>query len=41
LVRVAIGKLVLGELPKGQWRMLAGQEIDSLSSAHREATLHR
>jgi 23S rRNA pseudouridine2605 synthase len=30
LVRVAIGSLVLGELPKGQWRMLTTQEIDAL-----------
>jgi 23S rRNA pseudouridine2605 synthase len=31
LVRVAIGPLSLGELAKGQWRMLGQQEIDSLS----------
>ena len=30
LVRVAIGPLSLGKLPKGQWRMLMEQEIDSL-----------
>jgi 23S rRNA pseudouridine2605 synthase len=30
LVRVAIGSLLLGELPKGQWRLLTGQEIDLL-----------
>ena len=30
LVRVAIGPLSLGELPKGQWRALTGQEVDSL-----------
>jgi 23S rRNA pseudouridine2605 synthase len=30
LVRVAIGPLALGKLPKGQWRMLTEQEIDSL-----------
>jgi 23S rRNA pseudouridine2605 synthase len=30
LVRVAIGPLPLGELPKGQWRTLTEQEIDSL-----------
>ncbi len=30
LVRVAIGRLPLGELPKGRWRMLTAQEIDSL-----------
>ncbi|HEX4025435.1 MAG TPA: pseudouridine synthase [Steroidobacteraceae bacterium] len=30
LVRVAIGALELGELPKGQWRMLSPREIASL-----------
>jgi 23S rRNA pseudouridine2605 synthase len=30
LVRVAVGSLLLGELPKGQWRTLSEQEIDSL-----------
>jgi 23S rRNA pseudouridine2605 synthase len=30
VVRVAIGSLLLGELPKAQWRMLSQQEIDSL-----------
>ena len=30
LVRVAIGPLSLGKLPKGQWRMLTEHEIDSL-----------
>lgn len=30
LVRVAIGPLLLGELPKGRWRMLTEREIDSL-----------
>jgi 23S rRNA pseudouridine2605 synthase len=30
LVRVAIGRLLLGELAKGQWRMLTQQEMDSL-----------
>jgi 23S rRNA pseudouridine2605 synthase len=30
LVRVAIGPLLLGELAKGQWRMLTRKEIDSL-----------
>ena len=30
LIRVAVGALALGELPKGQWRMLTRQEIDSL-----------
>jgi 23S rRNA pseudouridine2605 synthase len=31
LVRVAVGELVLGDLPKRQWRMLTAQEVDSLS----------
>lgn len=30
LVRVAIGPLVLGELPKGQWRELRAEEIAAL-----------
>jgi len=30
LVRVAVGPLSLGELAKGQWRMLTDAEIDSL-----------
>ncbi|HEY5264385.1 MAG TPA: hypothetical protein VIJ37_05285, partial [Steroidobacteraceae bacterium] len=30
LVRVAIGSLALGDMPKGQWRMLSREEIDSL-----------
>jgi 23S rRNA pseudouridine2605 synthase len=30
LVRVAIGPLPLGKLPKGQWRMLTEHEIESL-----------
>jgi 23S rRNA pseudouridine2605 synthase len=30
LVRVAIGSLTLGTLPKGQWRMLTQKEMDSL-----------
>jgi len=33
LVRVAIGPLVLGDLPKGQWRMLTTPEVESLTSA--------
>ncbi|WP_223266801.1 pseudouridine synthase [Luteimonas gilva] len=31
LVRVAIGDLALGELPKGQWRRLTAEEAASLS----------
>jgi 23S rRNA pseudouridine2605 synthase len=31
LVRVAIGGLVLGQLPKGQWRILADEEVAKLS----------
>jgi 23S rRNA pseudouridine2605 synthase len=30
LVRVAIGQLTLGELPKGRWRILTEEEIESL-----------
>ena len=33
LVRVAIRQLALGELPKGQWRMLTTPEVQSLTSA--------
>jgi 23S rRNA pseudouridine2605 synthase len=31
LVRIAVGSLMLGELPKGRWRMLTAAEIESLS----------
>ena len=31
LVRVAVGPLDLGELPKGQWRMLTVPEVDGLT----------
>lgn len=31
LVRVAIGPLVLGTLPKGEWRMLTSDEVRALS----------
>jgi 23S rRNA pseudouridine2605 synthase len=30
VLRVAVGPLLLGKLPKGQWRSLTEQEIDSL-----------
>jgi 23S rRNA pseudouridine2605 synthase len=30
LIRVAIGSLSLGDLPKGGWRILSTKEIDSL-----------
>jgi 23S rRNA pseudouridine2605 synthase len=30
LVRVAIGELALGDLPKGQWRLLSEQEVEQL-----------
>jgi len=33
LVRVAIGALVLGDLPKGQWRHLAADEVRALRPA--------
>ena len=32
LVRVAIGPLLLGELPKGQWRRLTSAEADALAA---------
>jgi len=32
LVRVAIGELVLGDLPKGQWRTLSDAEVAGLSA---------
>jgi len=32
LVRVAIGSLLLGELAKGQWRMLTAEEISALQA---------
>jgi 23S rRNA pseudouridine2605 synthase len=34
LVRVAVGRVVLGELAKGQWRMLSQEEIESLVRDH-------
>lgn len=33
LIRVSIGELVLGELPKGQWRRLSSEETAALSPA--------
>ena len=30
LIRVAVGPLVLGDLPKSRWRLLTGQEIAEL-----------
>jgi 23S rRNA pseudouridine2605 synthase len=30
LIRVSVGQLLLGELPKSQWRMLTEEEIESL-----------
>lgn len=33
LVRVAIGRLALSELPKGQWRVLTGPELALLDNA--------
>ncbi len=32
LVRVSIGTLALGDLPKGQWRLLAGDEVRILAN---------
>ncbi|MDE2408491.1 MAG: rRNA pseudouridine synthase [Xanthomonadaceae bacterium] len=37
LVRVAIGPLILGALPKGQWRALSDAEIGLLQSSTQEA----
>ena len=31
LIRISIGELVLGELPKGQWRRLSSEEVAALS----------
>src|SRR5262249_7670470 len=33
LVRVRIGPLLLGDLPEGKWRPLAGEERDALVAA--------
>ena len=35
LVRVAIGSLALGDLPKGGWRELTGEEINALTAKRR------
>jgi 23S rRNA pseudouridine2605 synthase len=35
LIRVAVGSLVLGELPKGQWRRLSAEEIRTLDTRGR------
>lgn len=37
LIRVAIGTLALGELPKGQWRRLGTEEVRALDHHHRAA----
>ena len=37
LVRVAIGPLRLGELPKGKWRALTTAEVQALAGANRSA----
>ncbi|MEO8445294.1 MAG: pseudouridine synthase [Gammaproteobacteria bacterium] len=34
LVRVAIGPLKLGTLPRGSWRLLSGDEVDALTSTN-------
>lgn len=39
LVRVAVGGLALGELPKGQWRMLTADEAISLSPLQERSLL--
>jgi 23S rRNA pseudouridine2605 synthase len=33
LVRVSVGNLQLGDLPKGEWRALSAQEIEMLVPA--------
>ncbi|MFT3756232.1 MAG: pseudouridine synthase [Pseudoxanthomonas sp.] len=38
LVRVAIGDVPLGELPKGQWRALSAEEVEALSPPQPPAT---
>jgi 23S rRNA pseudouridine2605 synthase len=35
LVRVAIGELALGELPKGAWRLLSDDEVHALAAGSR------
>jgi 23S rRNA pseudouridine2605 synthase len=35
LVRVAIGELALGELPKGAWRLLGDDEVHALAAGSR------
>lgn len=41
LVRVALGPLTLGDLPKGRWRVLSEQEIESLSAKFRSRSARR
>jgi 23S rRNA pseudouridine2605 synthase len=43
LVRVRIGNLTLGDLPRGKWRELTARELESLDRAHpsREASVKR
>ncbi len=41
LIRVAIGPLRLGELPKGQWRRLSDEEVHSLAPASDATTARR
>ena len=36
LVRVAIGDLVLGDLPKGQWRLLSDEDLELLKQAGKQ-----
>ena len=38
LVRVAIGAVALGELPKGAWRLLREDEVQALAGATRAST---
>ncbi len=41
LVRVAIGGLVLGDLPKGQWRILSDEEVAKLTAEAMSSSLSR
>ena len=38
LVRVAVGSLTLGDLPKGHWRPLSAQEVASLTAGRRQSS---
>ena len=40
LVRVRFGPIRLGELPRGAWRALTGEEVESLRAAARQPDVH-